>query len=174
MPSFSPFVCITLSLGAMGLAACSCPYYDVAPPQVMLTFSADTLNGGPGFRQVEVHSAYLVRYKNSDFTDLIDTLRQDPTGSKPGQNFAVNYDPQNGVRCIVEGWVTGTAPHYNHYSARSYRLGMPAAARSYALSDIVLKTSQTDERCPQTRIDSYTITINGQVVDVRNSATLTK
>ena len=161
-------------LAAIGLllyaSGCSCPPNAVAPPTFMLAFGTDTLAGtGVGFRRAEVRSAYLVRYAKSDFQQLIDTLRQ-PTaqlGTKP--TLAVYYRAQYPAQFDLPSFIN------QNTTALSYRLVVPAASRSYDISNVILEQSAGSSRCDNEHLTRREATINGQRRDgLTNIPELTK
>ncbi|GAB3579077.1 hypothetical protein [Hymenobacter daeguensis] len=146
----------------VALAACSCPPAGPPPPTFMVAFSADTLSStGVGFRQAEVRSAYIVRYGSTDFQPLIDTLRQKNAPSAPatqpifvvlhGKNYPTQFSLPEYVRQNV--------------SARSYRLVVPAAGRTYDITNVVLEQANGSGRCASPYVSRREATINGQLRD---------
>jgi hypothetical protein len=139
------------------LAGCSCPPNATAPPQFTLAFSDDTLNSSSvGFRRAEIRSAYLVRYANTDFQQLIDTLRQ-PTaflGTKP--TLAIYYRAQYPAQFALPDFVS------QYKTAHSYRLVVPAANRSYDITNVILEQTAGSKRCDNDRLNRSEANINGQ------------
>ncbi len=135
-----------------------CPVAMTSPPMLGLTFSTDTLGGGSGFRKAEALSAYLVRYKNADFSQPLDTVR---TG-KVGGNF---YYTGRTLFCSLPASTGTTDP-------RSYRLEVPAVSRRYDITDIIVQYDGTAE-CTSSlsRLDAL---LNGQRIDARRGYVLTK
>ena len=170
--AFFDLAATLLATGMLATAGCSCPYDTPPPPELMLAFSPDTLaSGGVGFRRAEVRTAYLVRYGAADFQSLIDTLRQ-PTAATANSVkpvlvvfYGPGYAPQFAVPTYVSQGVF----------ARSFRLVVPAASRTYAITDIVLKEEPGQNRCDGYRITRREATVNGQLRDgVNNAPVLTK
>lgn len=152
--------------------ACSCPDNSPPPPVFTLAFSADTLGStGRGFRWAEIRSAYLVRYGAADFQPLLDTLRQPTAASATSSQpvFPVFY---------TKGYLTQFAlPDYvrQNVSAHSFRLVVPAASRTYDITDVVLEQTTGSGRCAAPRVSRRQATINGQLRDgLTNPPELTK
>lgn len=124
-----------------------------------MAFSTDTLGMGKGFRQAEAFSAYLVRYRDANLTQPLDTLRAQDKVPRAftyvGRTMFVNILATDGL--------TGY---------RSYRLAVPAAQRSYDITDIVLEYGGTSE-CTRSinRLDAL---VDGQRVDARRGYVITK
>ena len=144
-------------------AGCSCPPNAVAPPaSFMLAFSTDTLAaGGVGFRQAEVRSAYLVRYRDADFQSMDDTLRQRTaaTAHSNKPEFGIYYRPGYPPQFDLP-----TFERQNIY-ARSLRLVVPAANRTYDITNVVLKQEPGENRCDGDRLTRREATVNGQLRD---------
>ena len=132
------------------------------PPVFMLAFSTDTAEStSPGFRRAEVRSAYLVRYGTADFQSLIDTVRQ-PIPGAAGSDRPVLAIYYTAGRPPLFGLPDYVAPNTG---ARSFRLVVPAAGRSYAISNVVLKQEAGENRCDGDRLTRREATVNGQVRD---------
>lgn len=157
----TPFSSALLLVGTL-LAASSCRQQcglsETGPPFLGFVFSTDTVAAGTGFRKAEALSAYLVRYKNADLSQPIDTVR---TNSRPS-NF---YYVDRRLFCNLPASAGPTDPH-------SYRLEVPAVQRRYDITDIVLQYGDIDD-CSRSisRLDAL---VNGQRVDVRQGFVLTK
>lgn len=136
-----------------------CPLYLPSPLPFGLTFSTDTLGTGKGFRQADAFSAYLVRYRDANLTQPLDTLR---ALDKVPRAFA--YVGKTMFLNILAGSFSD--------GPRSYRLAVPAAQRSYDITDIVLEYGGTSE-CTRSinRLDAL---VNGQRVDARRGYVITK
>ena len=105
-------------------------------PTFILAFSADTAtSNGLGFRRAEVRSAYLVRYRDADFQSMDDTLRQPTAATASSRNpvFVIYYRPGFPPQFDLPAF-----ERQNIY-ARSFRLVVPAANRTYAITNVVLK-----------------------------------
>lgn len=150
-------------VGAL-LAASSCRHPQdcavaiTSPPLLGFAFSTDTVVGGTGFRKAEAFTAYLVRYKNADFSQPLDTVR----ATKPGGNF--HYIDRT-LFCNLPAGGGATDP-------RSYRLEVPATKHRYDIADPVVQYDATAE-CTRSlaRLDAL---VNGQRVDVRRGYVLTR
>lgn len=157
---------------AVALPACqlNCPDNMAPLPVFMLAFSTDTVQGtGVGFRKAEVRSAYLVRYRDADFQSMDDTLRQPTAGTansnKPilGIYYRPGYPPQFDLP---------TFERQNIY-ARSFRLVVPAANRTYDINNVVLKQEPSKSRCGGgERLTRREATVNGQLRDGLNTPPL--
>jgi hypothetical protein len=155
--------------GLLGVAACSltgcnlhpCYSSESGPPPFGMAFSTDTLGAGTGFRKAEAFSAYLVRYRGSDFSQPIDTLRANDRAKAPTAFYYVDRT----LFCNFPAVGGPTDP-------RSYRLEVPAAKKRYDISDIVLEYGGVDD-CTRTvaRLDAQ---LNGQRIDARRGYVLTK
>jgi hypothetical protein len=158
---FTPFCPAILLVGTL-LAASSCrrecALAETGPPRLGFAFSTDTLAAGTGFRKAEALSAYLVRYKNADLSQPIDTVR---TGQRPGNFYYVDRT----LFCNLPASAGPSDP-------LSYRLEVPAATRRYDITDIGLQYDGTAE-CSRSisRLDAL---VNGQRVDARRGFVLTK
>ncbi|MBO2011857.1 hypothetical protein [Hymenobacter negativus] len=148
----------------------SCPLNMPPPPTFILVFSTDTLTStGAGFRRAELRSAYLVHYATADFQRPIDTLRQlrspAPVGSaKPF--LSLYYPFGHAPQFAVPDYGTATS---------NYRLLVPAASRSYDITDIQLTQEPGEKRCDGYRITRREATVNGQRRDgLNNPPELTK
>ncbi|MEJ7664034.1 MAG: hypothetical protein WKG07_33140 [Hymenobacter sp.] len=136
-----------------------CPLYLPSPLPFGLAFSTDTLGAGKGFRKAEAFSAYLVRYRDTSLTQPLDTLRAQDKVPKAftyvGKTMFLNILATDGP----DGF-------------RGYRLAVPAAQRSYDITDIVLEYGGISE-CTRSinRLDAL---VNGQRVDARRGYTITK
>ena len=150
-------------VGLLAATGCDCPKADPPPPQFRLAFSTDTLaSGGLGFRRAEVRSAYLVRYSTADFQSLVDTLRQ-PTpatakSSKPVLGIYY-YDAANPhpPQFAVPDYVS-----QNNF-ARSFRLVVPAANRTFDITNVVIQQAAGSGRCALSHTTRNEATVNGQV-----------
>lgn len=155
-----------LATGLLAAAGCSCPYDSPPPPEFMLAFSTDTLApGGVGFRRAELRTAYLVRYSAADFQSLIDTLRQ-PTAATANATkpvFPIFYPSGHPPQFAVPAYVS------QNTFARSFRLVVPAASRTYDISNIVLTQEPGKDRCDGYRITRREATVNGQLRDGFNT-----
>lgn len=132
----------------------------------MLAFNTDTAkSSGFGFHRTEVHSAYLVRYGTADFQQPTDTLRQPaPT------------TPLNGTRSVLAIYYgAGEPPQFavpdygNQQRALSYRLVVPAANRTFDISNVVLKQEPGKDRCDGYRLTHREATVNDQLRDGVNT-----
>lgn len=147
---------------AVILPACSCPANMGPPPAFTLAFSADTLaSTGVGFRKAEVRSAYIVRYRDADFQSMDDTLRQPTaataTSTKP--LFHIYYGLGHPPLFEIPAF-----ERQNIY-ARSFRLVVPAANRTYDISNVVLTQEPGGSRCSSERLTRREATVNGQFRD---------
>ena len=163
-PMHRPLAVLAVAAAA-ALPACqwfACPADMGPPPVFMLAFSTDTLQStGVGFRKAEVRSAYIVRYRDADFQSMDDTLRQ-PTAATANSTkpvFGIYYRP-------------GYPPQFNlpdferqNTYARSFRLVVPAANRTYAIANVVLKEEPGKDRCDGYRLTRREATVNGQLRD---------
>ena len=141
------------------VAACDCPKADPPPPVFSLAFSADTANAsGRGFRRAEVRSAYLVRYATADFRQLLDTLRQRRPRFIDEQTLDIGYYPGQPLRFYLNDRIS------NSVFARSFVLVLPAAARRYSITNLVIAQEVGSGRCPDTRTTRNEATVNGQVL----------
>ncbi|WP_210520748.1 hypothetical protein [Hymenobacter terricola] len=161
-----------LATGLLAVAGCSCPPSDPPPPQLTLAFSTDTLApGGVGFRRAEMRTAYLVRYRAADFQPLLDTLRQ-PTAATVNSGkpmFSVFYGPGYAPQFGLSEFIS-----QNVY-ARSFRLVVPAAGRTYDITNVVLEQAAGSGRCAAPHLSRREATINGQLRDgLNNPPELTK
>jgi hypothetical protein len=149
---------------AAALPACqqTCPLGMAPPPTFMLAFSADTLtSSGVGFRRAELRSAYLVRYNDAEFQSLIDTLRQ-PSASTANSTkpvFPIYYPPGHLPQFGLPDFVSQNA------SSRSFRLVVPAANRTYNISNIVLTQEPGESRCDGYHLTRREANVNGQLRD---------
>jgi hypothetical protein len=154
------------------LAGCSCPVAGTPPPTFMVAFSADTLSStGVGFRRAEIRSAYIVRYGSADFQPLIDTLRQPTAASATSTQpvFPVFYGKDNSTQFPLPEYVR------QNVSAHSYRLMVPAAGRTYDITNVVLEQKNGSGRCAVPYVSRREATINGQLRDgLRTPPELTK
>jgi hypothetical protein len=155
-PRIAPLLIIML------LAASSCQQKcglaETGPPLLGIAFSTDTLGAGTGFRKAEALSAYLVRYKNADLSQPLDTVR---TSQRPGNFYYVD-------RTLFCNFPASAGPADPH----SYRLEVPAATRRYDITDIGLQYDGA-AACSRSisRLDAL---VNGQRVDARRGYVLTK
>ena len=160
-----------LLVAAMALPACQqiCPANASPPPVFMLAFSTDTAkSSGLGFHRAEVRSAYLVRYGTTDFQQPTDTLRQPAAAT-----------PLNSTKPVVAIYYgTGEPPQFavpddgNQQRALSYRLVVPAASRTFDISNVVLKQEPGKDRCDGYRLTRREATVNGQLRDGLNTPPL--
>ena len=159
----------TVLAAAVALPACSCPDNMGPPPTFTLAFSTDTLaSTGIGFRKAEVRSAYIVRYRDADFQSMDDTLRQ-PTAVKSTSTkplFHIYYGPGHPPLFEIP-----TFERQNIY-ARSFRLVVPAANRTYDINNVVLKQEPGGSRCSSERLTRREATVNGQLRDGLNTPPL--
>ncbi len=153
---------------ATALPACqqTCPANLAPPPFITLAFSTDTTAAnGPGFRRAELRTAYLVRYSSADFWSLIDTLRQPGTATATSTKpvfpiyYGAGYPPQFGLPEFVS----------QNTFARSFRLVVPAANRTYDISNIVLQQEPGNNHCDGYQLTRREVTVNGQLRDGLNS-----
>jgi hypothetical protein len=154
---------------AVALPACQdivCPANMTAPPVLMLAFSTDTAaSSGLGFRRAELRSAYLVRYSTADFQQPFDTLRQ-PNPKMPNSTtpvLSIYYPAGHLPQFAVSDYVSLST------FARSFRLVVPAASRTYDITNIVLKQEPGETRCAGERITRREATVNGQLRDGLNT-----
>ena len=150
-----------LLAGLAALAGCSCPYYDSGPPQLTLAFGTDTLANGLGFRRAEVRSAYLVRYAATDLPQMLDTLRQ-PTAPTSVNARALYFSREHPPIFALPEYVR------QNIFARSFRLVVPAASRSYDITNIVIEHTASGGRCSMDRITRQEVTVNGLRRDALN------
>ncbi len=151
------------------LAGCSCPANMGPLPTFILAFSADTAtSNGLGFRRAEVRSAYLVRYRDADFQSMDDTLRQPTAATASSRNpvFVIYYRPGFPPQFDLPAF-----ERQNIY-ARSFRLVVPAANRTYAITNVVLKQEPGEDRCDGDRLTRREATVNGQLRDGLNTPPL--
>jgi hypothetical protein len=158
---FTPVYPTLLLAGALLVASgCrrECALAETGPPLLGFAFSTDTLAAGKGFRKAEALSAYLVRYKDADLSQPLDTVR---AGQRPGNFYYVD-------RTLFCNFPASTGPT----DPRSYRLEVPAATRRYDITDIGLQYDGTAD-CSRSisRLDAL---VNGQRVDARRGYVLTK
>ncbi|MCI1189378.1 hypothetical protein MON38_18290 [Hymenobacter sp. DH14] len=156
---------------AVALPSCqqTCPLNMSPPPAFMLAFSTDTTEtSGLGFRRAELLSAYLVRYAAADFQQPLDTLRQ-PSASTPLNNpkpvLAIYYSAGHPPQFAVPDYSTQS-------SGPGYRLVVPAANRTFDISNIVLQQAPGENRCDGYRITRREATVNGQLRDGLNTPPL--
>lgn len=124
-----------LPLLTLWLSACGCRNVECAPCEITapvpLRLHLDSLNGG--FRRFEVRSTYLVRYADEALQSPTDTVRQ---------------DAQRGTMVYPNGSLDALFMADNRGGeARSYRLHLPAAARSYDLTEIDIHWEQGSGGC---------------------------
>ena len=159
-------------MGLLAAAGCSCPKNEPPPPQFMLAFSADTLApGGVGFRKAEIRTAYLVRYRAADFQSFVDTLRQPTAATRNSTKpvFPVFYGPAHAPQFALDEYVS------QNVFARSFRLVVPAASRTYDINNVVLEQTASSGRCAAPHLSRREATINGQRRDgLYNTPELTK
>lgn len=129
--------------------------YPALPPRFSLAFSTDTAASGAGFRRAEVRSAYLVRYAAGDFQQVLDTLRQRPT-TATANVFNVYYISSNPPQFEVMDYVR------QNVFARSFRLVVPAANRTYDIANLVTERKSSGGRCPVNQTTRLEATVNGQ------------
>jgi len=158
---FTPFCTAAVLIGTLlATSSCNqkCGLAETGPPLLGFAFSTDTLAAGKGFRKAEAFSAYLVRYKNADLTQPLDTVR---TTQRPGNFYYVD-------RTLFCNFPASAGPSDPH----SYRLEVPGAARRYDITDIGLQYDAVGS-CSNTisRLDAL---VNGQRVDARRGFVLTK
>ena len=151
---------LTLVAG-MAVSGCECDKNSPPPPQFQLAFSPDTLGAGLGFRRAEVRSAYLIRYRTPDYQQPADTLRQPTAASAAGTApvLEIHYSPQHPPQFAVNAYVA------QNVTARSFRLVVPAARRSYDITNIVLVQIAGNGRCSAPRTTHNEATVNGQLRD---------
>ncbi|MCR5887271.1 hypothetical protein LRS06_05650 [Hymenobacter sp. J193] len=110
-----------------------------------LAFSTDSL-GGQGFRRAELRSAYVVRYQDDALTQPLDTLRQ-PTSLRV-------YWPQAMLSLLPVANIN--SPTYSNWALpQSYRLVVPAAARTYDINALEVKTSESNCGCTETTLTRF-------------------
>ncbi|WP_223650523.1 hypothetical protein [Hymenobacter psoromatis] len=136
-----------------------CPLALTGPLPFGLAFSTDTLGTGTGFRKAEAFSAYLVRYRGTNLTEPLDTLRAQ---DKVPRAFTY-LDKTMFLNILATGGSDGF---------HSYRLAVPAAQRSYDITDIVLEYGGLSD-CTR-NINRLDALVNGQRVDARRGYTITK
>ncbi|MBF9143785.1 hypothetical protein [Hymenobacter properus] len=154
-----------LAAGLAALTGCSCGYNEPPPPQFMLAFSPDTLtSAGVGFRRVEIRSAYLVRYDDANLQTMLDTLRQPTpaTAKSTTALFPVYYMKDQPAQFVVPAFVR------QNVNARSFRLVVPLANRSYDITNVVLEQTAGSGRCSAPRVSRKEATVNGQRRDALN------
>ena len=153
-----------LLTAAVALPNCqqTCPLNMAPPPAFMLAFSTDTLESSSlGFRRAEVRSAYLVRYRTATFQQPLDTLLQ-PSASTLNSTKPV---------LAIHYYLAGHPPQFavpdngTPQAGQSYRLVVPAARRTYDISNVVLKQEPGETRCAGDRITRREATVNGQLRD---------
>lgn len=105
-----------------------------------LAFSLDSLTGR-GYRRAELRTAYVVRYTDVQAHQVLDTLRQ-PTA-------ITLYWPQAQL-----GLLYVAAPASALAPARSFRVVVPAAARTYDLTNLEVTVSQDNCGCINARLRS--------------------
>ena len=149
------------------LAGCSCPPNAMAPPPTfMLAFSTDTLApGGAGFRKAELRTAYIVRYRDADFQSMDDTLRQRTaaTANSTKPEFGIYYRPGYPPQFELPAF------ERQNTFARSFRLVVPAANRTYDINNVVLQEEPGKSRCDGDRLTRREATVNGQLRDGLNT-----
>lgn len=145
---------------SQALSSCKkCAPSEPGPLPFGLVFSTDTLGAGLGFRRAEAFSAYLVRYRGTNLSEPLDTLR--PQDKVPAAFYYVDKT----LFCNFPASAGATDP-------RSYRLEVPAAKRRYDITDIVLQYGGVSD-CTRS-IDRLDALLNGQRVDARRGYVLTK
>ncbi len=149
----------TMSTGLMSIGCCDCG--DEGPAEVALRFNADTL-GGPGFRQAEIRTAYLIRYAGT-LTNTIDTLRQRTAGQSSTLE-SLNIQPGVGASVWLRPYTYANLP------VGSYRLVVPAANRTFDITDIDIQTRTGSEPCGCLFVERLDFSLNGQRKDGRNQA----
>lgn len=156
----------------VALAGCSCPPDGPPPPTFMVAFSADTLgSSGVGFRRAEIRSAYIVRYGAADFQPLLDTLRQPRATSAASTQpvFSIFYGKDYPTQFSLPDYVR------QNVTAHSFRLVVPAAGRTYDITNVVLEQAAGSGRCAAPYVSRRQATINGQLRDgLNNPPELTK
>ena len=155
-----PSFLLAALLAGLAFAGCKkCAPSDPGPLPFGLVFSTDTLGTGLGFHKAEALSAYLVRYRGTDFSEPVDTLRaQDKV---PKAFYYVDHK----LFCVIPAATGPTDP-------RSFRLEVPAVKRRYDITDIVLQYGGISD-CTRS-IDRLDALVNGQRVDARQNYTLTR
>ena len=142
------------------LSSCKkCAPSETGPPPFGLAFSTDTLGAGLGFHKAEAFSAYLVRYRGTNLSEPLDTLR--PQDKVPA---AFSYVGKT-LFCNFPASAGATDPH-------GYRLEVPAVKRRYDITDIVLQYGGVSD-CTRS-IDRLDALLNGQRVDARRGYVLTR
>ena len=158
-----------LAVAAGALPACqglTCPANSAPPPFLTLAFSTDTAaTNGVGFRRAELRTAYLVRYSNPDFQSLIDTLWQPTAATKNSTKpvFPIHYGSGYPPQFALPDFVS------QNTFARSFRLVVPAANRTFTLSNIVLQQEPGKNRCDGYRLTRREVTVDGQLRDGLNT-----
>ncbi|MDO7849648.1 hypothetical protein Q5H92_25015 [Hymenobacter sp. M29] len=148
-----------LAAAMLVLAGCSCPKGEPPPPQFMLAFSPDTLSSsGLGFRRAETRSAYLVRYGDEALQSLLDTLRQPTPATLKSATalFLVYYMKDQPAQFALPAFVR------QNVNAHSFRLVVPAANRSYDITNIVLEQTAGSGRCSVSHVSRNEALVNGQ------------
>jgi hypothetical protein len=87
--STPPRIALLLISTLLAASSCQqkCGLAETGPPLLGIAFSTDTLGAGTGFHKAEALSAYLVRYKNADLSQPLDTVR---TSQRPGNFYYVD------------------------------------------------------------------------------------
>ncbi|MCC3158064.1 hypothetical protein LJ737_12510 [Hymenobacter sp. 15J16-1T3B] len=153
-------------LSLLALSSC-CDCFDESIDHLRFKFDADSL--GQGFRQEEVRGAYLIRYTDSKATHLLDTVRQSrryPPASDSSY-FQVIYIP--GAFINYSFRLVGNVSTPSGETIRSYRVVVPAAGVSHAITDIdvVTRSSNLPLSCGCQSIKHKSFLLNGEKVDLK-------
>lgn len=165
-PMRRPLAALLVAAGALPACQQICPANASPPPVFTLAFSTDIAkSSGFGFHRTEVRSAYLVHYGTADFQQPTDTLRQPAPAT-----------PLNSTRPVLAIYYgAGEPPQFavpdydNQQRALSYRLVVPAANRTFDISNVVLKQEPGKDRCDGYRLTRREATVNGQLRDDVNT-----
>lgn len=153
-----------LALSTALLVGCNCPDYDLAPVQFTLKFNTDTLGASRGFRTAELRESYLVRYEDNNFLTLVDTVRAF-SETLPRDGFQL-YFPGPGFPPQL--YLPSSYPNrYNtgYQTVQSFSLHVGSAI--FRLNSFDLQQSKHGLYCPETHVDHYFATLNGQRIDAR-------
>ena len=163
---------LLLALSTTALVGCSCPDYDVMPVHFTLQFKIDTL-GTTGFRWQEVEAAYLVRYEDNNFQQLVDTLHASTSGSTfTEDSLQLHYRGPDAAPLFY----LQTA-YLNRYKTQYLPLksfALHVGPDVFRITNLDLQQSEHGFRCPVSQVDHYFATINGQRIDARDGYLLTR